>query len=97
MCIRDRVVHERPDATIAGTALLGGRLAINYLKDASSLLEVRELGGALVREVKLPGLGTVGGPSGLADDDARQDRSEGSAGSSAIHSEPHPGTDVAAQ
>lgn len=63
------VVPERPDATIAGVAVLGGRLALNYLKDASSLLEVRELGGAFVREMKLPGLGTVGGPSGLADDD----------------------------
>ncbi len=63
------VVPERPDATMAGVAVLGGRLALNYLKDASSLLEVRELGGALVREVKLPSLGTVGGPSGLADDD----------------------------
>ena len=48
------VVPERPDATMAGVAVLGGRLALNYLKDASSLLEVRELGGALVREVKLP-------------------------------------------
>ena len=63
------VVPERPDATMAGVAVLGGRLALNYLKDASSLLEVRELGGALVREVKLPSLGTVGGPSGLPDDD----------------------------
>ncbi len=63
------VVPERPDATMAGAAVLGGRLALNYLKDASSLLEVRELGGALVREVKLPSLGTVGGPSGQADDD----------------------------
>ncbi len=63
------VVPQRPDATIAGVAVLGGRLALNYLKDASSLLEVRELGGAFVREMKLPGLGTVGGPSGLADDD----------------------------
>ncbi len=63
------VVPERPDATMAGMSVLGGRLALNYLKDASSLLEVRELGGTFVREVRLPSLGTVGGPSGLADDD----------------------------
>ena len=63
------VVPQRPDATIAGVAVLGGRLALNYLKDASSLLEVRELDGTFVREMKLAGLGTVGGPSGLADDD----------------------------
>ena len=63
------IVPERPDATIAGASVLGGRLAVNYLRNASSLLEVRDLDGALVREVKLPGLGTVGGPFGLADDD----------------------------
>lgn len=63
------VVPQRPDATIAGVAVLGGRLALNYLKDASSLLEVRELDGTFVREMKLAGLGTVGGPSGLVDDD----------------------------
>lgn len=63
------VVPERKDATLASASVLGGRLALNYLKDASSLFEVRDLDGALVREVKLPGLGTVGGPSGLQDED----------------------------
>lgn len=63
------VVPERADATIASAAVLGGRLALTYLRDASSLLEVRELDGRLVREVKLPGLGTVGGPTGLPDED----------------------------
>ncbi len=63
------VVPERKDGTLASASVLGGRLALNYLKDASSLLEVRELDGTLVREVKLPGLGTVGGPSGLPDED----------------------------
>ena len=63
------VVPERKDATLAAVSVLGGRLALNYLKDASSLLEVREVDGTLVREVKLPGLGTVGGPSGLQDED----------------------------
>ena len=63
------VVPERSDATLVSASVLGGRLALNYLKDASSLLEVRELDGTLVREVKLPGLGTVGGPSGLPEED----------------------------
>jgi prolyl oligopeptidase len=64
-----QVVPEREDATLVAASVLGGRFALNYLKDASSLLEVRELSGALVREVNLPGLGTVGGPSGLPDED----------------------------
>lgn len=63
------VVPERKDATLVSASVLGGRLALNYLKDASSLLEVRELDGSLVREVKLPGLGTVDGPFGLPDED----------------------------
>ncbi len=63
------VVPERKDATLVSASVLGGRLALNYLKDAASLLEVRELDGTLVRDVTLPGLGTVTGPSGLSDDD----------------------------
>lgn len=63
------VVPERKDATLVSASVLGGRLALNYLKDAASLLEVRELDGTLVRDVTLPGLGTVGGPSGLPEED----------------------------
>ena len=63
------VVPERKNATLVSASVLGGRLALNYLKDASSLLEVRELDGTLVREVKLPGLGTIGGPAGLPEED----------------------------
>src|ERR1019366_5794806 len=36
---------------------------------AASLLEIRETGGRLVREVPLPGIGTVGGPVGRDDED----------------------------
>ncbi|WP_438016539.1 prolyl oligopeptidase family serine peptidase [Sorangium sp. So ce315] len=63
------IVPERPDATLDSVSIVGGRLALSYLKDASSRVEVRSLDGKLVREVPLPGIGTVGGPSGLPDED----------------------------
>ncbi|WP_437278313.1 prolyl oligopeptidase family serine peptidase [Sorangium sp. So ce375] len=63
------VVPERPDATLDSVSVVGGHLALSYLKDASSRVEVRTLDGKLVRELPLPGIGTVGGPSGLPDED----------------------------
>ena len=63
------VVPERRDATLEGYEILGGRLALNYLRSATSFLEIRETDGRLVREVPLPGLGTVGGPVGRDDED----------------------------
>ncbi|XXT39161.1 prolyl oligopeptidase family serine peptidase [Sorangium sp. So ce513] len=63
------IVPERPDATLDSVSIVGGHLALSYLKDASSRVEVRSLDGKLVREVPLPGIGTVGGPSGLPDED----------------------------
>jgi prolyl oligopeptidase len=63
------IIPERADATLEAMSIIGGRLALSYLKNASSLLEVRELDGKLVREVPLPGIGSVGGPIGLPDED----------------------------
>jgi prolyl oligopeptidase len=64
------IVPERADATIDGTSIIGGRLAVTYLKNAASALEVFELDGKKVRDVPLPGLGTVSGPIGRSDEDA---------------------------
>ncbi len=63
------IVPESPDATLDGFGILGGRLALTYLKDAASQLEIRELDGKPVRKVPLPGIGSVGGPVGLPDED----------------------------
>lgn len=62
-------VPERKDATLDNCSIIGGRLALTYLRNASSVLEIRELDGKVVREVPLPGIGSVGGPSGRADED----------------------------
>ena len=63
------IVPERKDATLDGMSIIGGKLALTYLKNASSTFEIRGLDGALEREVALPGIGTVGGPSGRPDED----------------------------
>jgi prolyl oligopeptidase len=64
------IIPERADATIDGASIIGGRLAVTYLQNATSKLEVFELDGKKVRDVPLPGVGTVGGPSGREDEDA---------------------------
>jgi prolyl oligopeptidase len=63
------IIPERADANIDGASVLGGRLAVTYLKNAASVMEVFELDGKKVREVPLPGVGTVGGPIGRNDED----------------------------
>lgn len=62
------VVKEHADATLASFGVLGGRLALSYLKNASSLLELRELDGKAVGDVRLPGVGSVSGPIGRSDE-----------------------------
>ena len=63
------IVAERKDAIIDHASVLGGRLAVGYLKNATSHLEIFELDGKPVREVQLPGVGSVHGVVGEADDD----------------------------
>ncbi len=48
------VVPERPGQTLEAARLYGGRLALLYMRGASSALEIRELSGHGGREVALP-------------------------------------------
>lgn len=63
------IVPERPDATLDGTVLVGGKLSLVYLKDAVTHLEVHGLDGKLVREVPLPDVGTARNLTGREDED----------------------------
>jgi prolyl oligopeptidase len=63
------IVPERADAILEGAGVLGGKLALSYLKNVTSRLEIHDLDGKLVREVPLPGLGSMGGPVGREDED----------------------------
>ncbi len=63
------IVPERADAILENASVIGGRLALTYLKSVTSRLEIHGLDGKLIKEVALPGLGSLGGPSGREDED----------------------------
>jgi prolyl oligopeptidase len=63
------IVPEHARATLEGVSVIGGKLALGWLEDVRSRLEIRELDGKLVREVPLPAPGTSSGFSGRPDED----------------------------
>jgi prolyl oligopeptidase len=63
------IVPQREDATLDGMGIVGEHLALTYLKDGASRLEVHTLDGRFVRGVSLPGTGTAWGLLGNEDED----------------------------
>jgi prolyl oligopeptidase len=61
------VIPESQD-TLQSASLVGEHFVLRYLKDATSAIRVFDLGGKLVRDVDLPGLGSAGGFGGRKDD-----------------------------
>jgi prolyl oligopeptidase len=61
------IIPEAADA-LQWVDLAGGRFVVHYLHDAHSRLAVVDRDGAAVREVELPGIGTVAGFAGRQDD-----------------------------
>lgn len=59
-----------PESTevLASAQIVGGRLVVGTMRDASSRLLVFDLNGQSLGEVELPGLGSVSGVSGRADE-----------------------------
>ena len=53
------IVPERKDATLEDKAIVGGALALTYLEDVVTHIELRSLEGKLSREIALPGLGSA--------------------------------------
>jgi prolyl oligopeptidase len=53
---------------IDGASHVGGKLIVQYLEDAKSVVRIHETDGTLVRTVELPGIGAVAGFDGEADD-----------------------------
>jgi prolyl oligopeptidase len=62
------IVAQR-DATLESFAVVGQSLALNYLRNAASELEIHDLQGALLRKVELPPLGAAGEVTGLPTED----------------------------
>ncbi|MCC6552611.1 MAG: S9 family peptidase [Polyangiaceae bacterium] len=65
------IVPEVKDAVLEDARVIGGHLALTYVKDARSELEVRTLDGARAKgaSITLPGIGSSSGLLGEPDDD----------------------------
>ena len=63
------IVPEAPDAVLRGISVVGGRLALSYLRNAASEIELRTLEGKKIRSIKLPGIGASGGLVGTPERD----------------------------
>ncbi len=61
------VIAEKPEP-LDNVSTVGGKIFITYLKDVANRAYVYSLDGNLENEIKLPGLGTVNGFGGRADD-----------------------------
>lgn len=61
------LIPEKKDV-LASATIAGGKLVLNYLKDASNHLEVYSWAGKFEYEITLPGIGSTGGISGKKDD-----------------------------
>ncbi|MFP2929719.1 prolyl oligopeptidase family serine peptidase [Pyxidicoccus sp. 3LG] len=65
------IVPEDPVAALQGEGIniVGGHLALEYLKDATTEVRITTLQGKPVRTVQLPGVGAASNLSGLEDED----------------------------
>ncbi|WP_241758605.1 prolyl oligopeptidase family serine peptidase [Pyxidicoccus parkwayensis] len=61
------IVPEDPVAALQSTKVIGGHLALEYLKDAATEVRVATLDGKPVRTVQLPGVGAASNLVGLED------------------------------
>ncbi len=69
---RDRweeIVPEAADAVLEDTDVVGGQLALTYLRNAATEIELRALDGRPLRTVPLPGVGSSSGLVGTPDGD----------------------------
>jgi prolyl oligopeptidase len=62
-----RTVVPEADIAISNSSYIGGRVVVEYTKDAKSLVKLFERSGREVGAVKLPGLGTASGFQGKGD------------------------------
>ncbi len=63
------IVAEKKDAVLDDFSILGDHLALRYMVNASSRVDVADLEGKVLRSITLPGIGSVYGPSGNPEDD----------------------------
>jgi prolyl oligopeptidase len=54
------IIPESPKLVIQDVSVVGGRLVLNGLENIMSRIEILDLDGKLIRDLKLPGIGTAG-------------------------------------
>jgi prolyl oligopeptidase len=59
-----REIIPQSDATLTGANIVGGQLAVEYLRDARSQVQLHDLTGKFMKEIELPGIGSAGGFGG---------------------------------
>ncbi len=62
-----QVIIPEADEPIESAGIVGDYLIVQYLVDAKTAVKIFDLSGKLIREVKLPGIGTASGFSGRRD------------------------------
>jgi prolyl oligopeptidase len=62
-----KTIIPESDETLQGVSHIGGHIVATYLEDAKSAVKIFTPKGRAVREVALPGIGSVGGFGGEAD------------------------------
>lgn len=62
-----RVIVPQADYSINNSTYVGGRIVVEYTRDARSLVRMFDVSGASAGEVRLPGLGTANGFQGSGD------------------------------
>ncbi len=60
---------EEEEDVLQGVSVAGGKLFLEYLHDASSLVKVYDLNGSFVANLTLPAIGNIGGISGKKEED----------------------------
>ena len=65
---REREIIPESEHKLESVSCVGGQLLCGYLQDARSTMRAFDLDGKLIREIELPGIGTVGGFGGRRQD-----------------------------
>ncbi|MEM7579169.1 MAG: prolyl oligopeptidase family protein [Mastigocoleus sp.] len=63
-----REIIPESEETLEGVGILNNQFVVDYLKDARSQVKIFDLDGKLIREVELPGIGSVRGFNGQRED-----------------------------
>ena len=62
------IVPENAKDVLQGANIIGGKLVTYWLHDAASAVKIYDLSGKFLNNLKLPGIGTIGGFSGKRDE-----------------------------